>query len=662
MASSDYKAVHQPRYAAFISYAHADARWATRLHRQLESYRVPPLGPDQPRTKLGRVFLDRSEFSSSSNLSEAIQAALDDSDSLIVVCSPSAAASRWVNEEVRRFRDQGRGNRIFCLIVGGDPAGLAAPNPFPPALLETRAGEPTPEPLAADVRPNKDKPSDAILKIIAGVMGVPYDALRRRDLVRRQRRLAALATVSTVLLIIMTGLTIAAMLARREAERQRDTAVRTATFMRAMFDQARPDAGGADVTVRTMLERSTEATLHDPLLQNEPETRADLLTTLAQVFAKLGAFDRSEALLKAATLPDDRDSDRLISQAALAAELSVDRSDYTSARRIIDAALARRGTGTAEDKGQRVRLLTLSGEVWNKLREPDRAQADFERARALSLASSPPDRSSAVVALTAAALADVDAGNLDRAQKRLLKVISERRALGQPRHPNVLTAINSLGALAIKRGDAPTAERYFRQAIALQREVLGDQHLDTATSRSNLGRALVEQRKFEEAKKTLESARATFIAQAGPRFDSLANLDDSLGLAQSGLGDAGAARTSFAEGLQIARDHQMPKEIELLTDRAELECRDGHPADGLRLAAQSRAALHHFQLPEPWRAARIDAVEGGCLIANGQPDAAAPLLRRATSLVVKRWGRGSLFGTNAVNMAARLKKSRSRGA
>lgn len=655
MASSDWKGVQHPKYAAFISYAHADAAWARRLHARLESYRVPPLGADRSRTRLGRVFLDRSEFSSSHNLSEAIQAALDHSDALIVVCSPRSAASPWVNEEVRRFRDQGRANRIFCLIVDGDPAGVAAPSPFPPALLETRPGEATPEPLAADVRPNKDKPNDAILKLIAGMMGVPYDALRRRDLVRRQRRLAALASVSTALLIIMTGLAIMAMLARREAERQRDTAVRTATFMRAMFDEARPEAGGADVTVRTMLDRSADVTLHDPSLREEPDTRADLLTTLAEVFAKLGALDRSELLLRAAIVPGDRDTQRLTTQAALAAEIAVQRSDYGSARRIIDAALARPASRNVP--GQRARLLTLSGEVWNAKGDANRAQADFERARSASLASSPPDRSSAVVALTAAALADVDAGELDRAEKRLLQVIAERRALGQPLHPNVLTAVNSLGALTIKRGDAPTAERYFREAIALQRRILGDQHLDTATSRSNLGRALVEQRKFAEARQILESARSTFLAKAGPRFDSLANLDDSLGLAQGGLGDVAAARTSFEEGLGIARDHQMPKEIELLVDRAELECKAGHPSDGLQLAEQSRAALKRFQLQEPWRGARIDVVEAGCLIANGQRAAAAPLIHRAVNLVVNRWGRDSLFGRNALTLSMILRQA-----
>jgi len=36
------------RYWAFISYSHADARWANRLHRQLEGFPVPRRFVGQP--------------------------------------------------------------------------------------------------------------------------------------------------------------------------------------------------------------------------------------------------------------------------------------------------------------------------------------------------------------------------------------------------------------------------------------------------------------------------------------------------------------------------------------------------------------------------------------------------------------------------------------
>ena len=148
------------------------------------------------------VFRDREELASSSSLGENIQNALRQSRALIVICSPRAAASRWVNEEVKLYKSMDRENRVFCLIVDGEP--YAAPDSgllecFPKAVLHRLnpqgeiSDEPA-EPIAADARDGKDGKRNALLKLIAGIVGVPYDELRQRERQRhiRQRiRLAA---------------------------------------------------------------------------------------------------------------------------------------------------------------------------------------------------------------------------------------------------------------------------------------------------------------------------------------------------------------------------------------------------------------------------------------------------------------------------------------
>ncbi len=62
-----------------------------------------------------------------------------DSACQIVICSPQAAKSKWVNEEILAFKRLGREDRIFCLIVGGEPNATDMPGRedeecFPPAL------------------------------------------------------------------------------------------------------------------------------------------------------------------------------------------------------------------------------------------------------------------------------------------------------------------------------------------------------------------------------------------------------------------------------------------------------------------------------------------------------------------------------------------------
>lgn len=94
------------KYRAFISYSHADTRWATWLHRALESYRPPKelVGTRTTRgvvpKRLSPVFRDREELPSATDLGALLRAALEQSQCQIIICSPKAAKSRWVNEEI----------------------------------------------------------------------------------------------------------------------------------------------------------------------------------------------------------------------------------------------------------------------------------------------------------------------------------------------------------------------------------------------------------------------------------------------------------------------------------------------------------------------------------------------------------------------------------
>lgn len=183
------------KYWAFISYSHRDQAWAEWLHRALENYRVPRrlVGRDSPTGAIPRrlfpVFRDSDELPSSPNLSAVINEALQASRYLIVIASPHAAVSRWVDEEVQRFRVLGRADRVLCLIVDGEPHADVAPEKgllecFPPSLREAVHAEP----VGADVRPRKDSKAAAKLRLIAGLLGVGLDELRQRERRRQQLR------------------------------------------------------------------------------------------------------------------------------------------------------------------------------------------------------------------------------------------------------------------------------------------------------------------------------------------------------------------------------------------------------------------------------------------------------------------------------------------
>ena len=159
-------------YYAFISYKSKDVEWAIWVQHELEHYHLPASfnGREDVRQDLRPVFRDIDELSAG-NLPEQIKQALVNSQNLIVICSPQAAESPWVNQEVETFISLGRTNRIFPFIVEGN----SPKEFFPPSLLGLPKNE---ERLGGDV--TKIGRNAAFIKVVAGMLGVDFDSLWNR--------------------------------------------------------------------------------------------------------------------------------------------------------------------------------------------------------------------------------------------------------------------------------------------------------------------------------------------------------------------------------------------------------------------------------------------------------------------------------------------------
>ena len=188
-------------YSAFVSYSHKDDKWTKWLLSALETYRVPRHlvgtegGNGTVPAKLTRIFRDREELAAGAHLDANIQEALEQSQTLLVVCSPNAVHSLGVNQEIKQFRKMRGDDHIFYIIKDGEPHARARGlDPdlecFPKALLDHHLETATSYgvPLAADARAKGDGKKMALLKVVAGILGVNLDSLVRRDLPRRQWR------------------------------------------------------------------------------------------------------------------------------------------------------------------------------------------------------------------------------------------------------------------------------------------------------------------------------------------------------------------------------------------------------------------------------------------------------------------------------------------
>lgn len=277
------------RFAAFISYSHADADTAAKLQRKLERYRLPKqvaLARAGNVAWIGQIFRDREDLAAAPSLSDAIRDALSRAEALVVLCSPDAKASQWVSEEIRLFRSLHPDRPVLAALVQGEPA-----EAFPDILTEGGL-----EPLAADLRKEGDGPSLGFLKIVAGIAGVPLDSLVQRDAQRRLRRVTWITLGALAAMLIMGVMTFFAISARNEAARQRESAEELVEYMLTDLRDELKGVGRLDV----MDDVNQRAMGHYARQGDLGSLPADSLDRRARILHAMGEDDGRSGKLSAA--------------------------------------------------------------------------------------------------------------------------------------------------------------------------------------------------------------------------------------------------------------------------------------------------------------------------------------------------------------------------
>ena len=216
--------MEQQKYCAFISYRHQspDDVIAKALHTAIETYGVPAgIRKKTGKKKLGRVFRDQEELPLSANLGSDIETALDSSDWFIAICSPRYLESRWCLRELDYFMQKKGRDRVLAVLVEGEPE-----TSFPEVLrfsMDEAGNRTEVEPLAANRRGSdwKKKLKDEKLRLLAPMLSVTFDELKRRE---RQRAIRRTFTVSAAVLVAAAGLGVFLAVNHARQERLREEA------------------------------------------------------------------------------------------------------------------------------------------------------------------------------------------------------------------------------------------------------------------------------------------------------------------------------------------------------------------------------------------------------------------------------------------------------
>ncbi len=502
------------KYAAFISYSHADEAWAKWLHQKLERYRVPSrLVGRQTRTgtitrRIGRCFRDQVELSAASHLGETLQEALQDSQVLIVVCSPRSATSHWVDEEVKFFRSLGREHRIYALIVDGHPnASDPAQECFPPTLRGAH-------PLAADARESADGKADGFLKLTAGILGLGFDELRRREHGRRMQLMALSVAATLVIAVTTTALALWAIRSRNEAQDQRARTERVKDFLITLFNEQDPLLRDT-ATARTPQQMISDAARKlDAELGSDPQVHAELLDDLGGIENTIGDTSAAAVMLE----------------------------------RALEERTALYGGGSLEVASTLVKLAT------GRLMQSKMPEAEQLARRALAIFKSHGDAESVEVARVKSVLAEaVSHGNGAPPEAEALFVEARgtmERKLGLDA-PDTLSVVAAQAIMHTQARQLDRAEPEVREVVARYQRRYGDPSVQLAHALGFLGDVLASERKLVEAVETYQRAAAMHRQFPAQLNDDLAHVLSTMAVQLRDLRRFEEAEQAYAEAARV---------------------------------------------------------------------------------------------------------------
>lgn len=262
-------------FDAFISYSRTDERVARALQRALESRTVRLAGGERKRL---RVFLDRSDMATGPYY-EFIGRALASAGKLIVLCSPAAARSPFVDDEVSRYLQSHSPADIVPVLVKGDPTiGAGAEGPFSERLLEALG-----VPAFADLRGfrghwrtlRRPKYSEPWYSILSQILEVPRRTLEKVEERRARAQWILITSAAGCAIAVLTVALIFAIASRREAVLQREIAQERAKIL-VSGEIARHVVGAEDMPASRALLLGAQAAS----LARTPGATGALLTAL----------------------------------------------------------------------------------------------------------------------------------------------------------------------------------------------------------------------------------------------------------------------------------------------------------------------------------------------------------------------------------------------
>jgi tetratricopeptide (TPR) repeat protein len=302
-------------YDAFMSYSHAaDGQLAPALQSSLQRFA-------KPWWKLSavRIFRDETSLAAAYDLTDEIKKALDAANFLILLASPQAAKSKWVEREVRLWLASKAPKTILIVLTEGtiiwDDAGnfdWQRTNALPPALAGAFRAEPlwvdlswarTTEHLSA----RDPRFQQATAMLAAPLHGKSLDEIAGEEVRQHRKTRRLIQTVVSVIVLLAAAAVTGAWLAhqgRLRAERNLEQALVAVNSIETAVAVDLQDLAGVPTALRLKMLTGVEHVLSSLETGGEAaavlNSRGVMLSEFAATYGALGSYADAIARVGAA--------------------------------------------------------------------------------------------------------------------------------------------------------------------------------------------------------------------------------------------------------------------------------------------------------------------------------------------------------------------------
>ena len=568
--------MEQYKYYAFISYSRKNSKAASYLHKSLERFRIPVKYVPEDLRPAGQKFLrpifrDRRDLEvKEGNFTDDIRTAIEQSRYLIVLCSPDAAGSVWVNEEVKHFLATHNNDiaAVVPVILTGKPGHGGNEECLPPDLcVEQITGRNLSSMIPDEGEPERSGWENGVVQALSYMLRVNREKIKATVDAERIRLLRLNLLIGAIVLLGFAALTLWAIRAERAATANEQLAQQNAAEARANEQRAIAGEKLAQQNEEEARANEQRAIAGEKLAQeNEAKAKEQAeiakksLEFLRDMFqssdpSKKGSKDMKVLDAIRAKIPEIEKLEPWQLRESVALDISSVLSslgEYEEALRLLNIA-HELNLKYRPESGETATSYNNIGLVYDNQGNYAKALEYYEKSLAIDLKVFGENHAATAMSYNNIGAVYAQQGNYAKALEYYEKSLAIDLKVFGENHPDTAMSYNNIGGVYYDQGNYAKALEFLNKALAIKLKVSGENHPDTAASYNNIGGVYDAQGNYAKALEYSEKSLAIWLKILGETHPDIATGYYNIGMVLYNAGKKEEARDHFRKAVEIAK-------------------------------------------------------------------------------------------------------------